>query len=274
MVYRAKRSLASVGAFLKVERLLKEVATIARSGGTSDVEFRRALGWNLRGIGTQPVVAGGSTGSESGEVPDAFALFRSGGVEVLEVKVQAQPGWRVPGSIKRLIRSPADVVYYSGHGLSSSGNLVIDVDNKACGQTGTYRSWVGPGDLTRAWTRPMDLDVLILAGCSVLHIDFSTSPVGGTGLAWAALLTTKGGPLAALLGYQRGAPCDAPNGDRIAKQMAERMAKGSTAFARDWLQVNGNNNANNAVAMDAQGYWWIEGTTLGGYDIKGPRPIP
>ncbi len=274
MVYRVSRTLGSVGEFLKVERSLKEVATIVRHGGTSDTEFRRALGWNSRGVATQPVAVGGSTGSEPAEIPDAFALFRSAGVEVLEVTVPSQANWRTPAAIKRLIRSPADVVYYSGHGLSGSGKLVIDIDDKACGQIGTYRDWLGPADLTRAWVRPMDLDVLILAGCSVLKIDFSTSPASGTGLTWAALLATKGGPLAALLGYQKGAPCDNPNGDRIAKKMAERMAKGSTAFARDWLVVNGDNNANNAVAMDAQGYWWIEGTLTGGFDIKGPKPIP
>lgn len=274
IVYRTSRTLDSVGEFLKVERRLKEVATIVRIGGTSDGEFRRALGWNPRGAATQPAAPGASTGSESGEVPDAFALFRSAGVEVLEVRVPAQSKWRVPGAIKRLIRSPADAVYYSGHGLSTSGKLVIDINSKPCGELGTYRDWLGPTDLVGVWTSPMDLDLLILAGCSVLKIDFSTSPASGTGLAWARLLTTKGGPLAALLGYQKGSPCDSPNGDRIARKMAERMAKGSVAFARDWLEVNGNNNANNAVAMDARGYWWIEGTFTGGFDIMGPKPIP
>lgn len=56
--------------------------------------------------------------------------------------------------------------------------------------------------------------------------------------------------------------------------MAERMAGGSINFAQDWLKINGDNNANNAVAMDSRGYWWIEGTWTGGYDIKGPKPIP
>jgi len=45
-------------------------------------------------------------------------------------------------------------------------------------------------------------------------------------------------------------------------------------YARDWLTANGDENANNAVAMDVNGYWWIEGTFTGGYDIKGPIPIP
>jgi peptidoglycan hydrolase-like protein with peptidoglycan-binding domain len=273
IVYRFSLPLNSIGAFLKVERSLKEMATVVRNGGTSDAEFRAALGWNIRGIATQPVAAGTTTGSESGEIPDAFALFRAAGVEVLDVKVPAQLNWHVPGTVKRLVRSPADVVYYSGHGLSSSGKLAIDTENKPCGETGAYSNWLGPADLTRVWTSPMDLDVLILAGCSVLRIDFSTSPPSGPGVAWSRLLSGRGGPLVALLGYRGSAPCDNPSGNRIAKRMAQRMALGSTTFARDWLEVNGDNNANNAVAMDGRGYWWIEGTFFGGYDIKGPIPF-
>jgi len=274
IIYRTSRPIADFGPFLKVERGIKEVATIVRSGGTSDAAFRGALGWNPRGFASQPIVVGASTGSESGEIPDAFSLFRSAGVEVIEVRVPSQPNWRVPSAIKRLIRSPADVVYYSGHGLSASGKLGIDIENKPCGEHGTYRDWLGASDLAPVWTKPMDLDLLILAGCSVLKIDFSTSPPTGPGLQWARLLTAKGGPLSAVLGYQRGAPCDKPNGERIAQKMAERMAGGSTHFVKDWLEVNGDNNANNAVAMDVRGYWWIEGTWTGGYNIKGPKPIP
>jgi hypothetical protein len=63
-------------------------------------------------------------------------------------------------------------------------------------------------------------------------------------------------------------------GNRIAKAMAEQLAKGSTQYAHNWLTANGDENANNAVVMDANGYSWIDGTFTGGYDIKGPIPIP
>ena len=275
IIYRLSRALMNVGEFLKVERQIKEVATIVRTGGTSDVHFRAALGWNPRGIGTQAITIGTSTGSESSEVPDAFTLFRAAGVEVLELKVPAQLNWRVPASVKRLVRSPADVVYYSGHGLSSTGKLVVDINNRVCGAGGgSYRDWLGPSDLTAVWTSPMDLDVLIIAGCSVLKIDFSTTPPTGPGLQWSRLLRAKGGPLTGLCGYRAGGPCDSPQGNKIAKEMAQLMARGSINFARDWLTVNGNNNANNAVAMNDQGYWWIEGTWTGGFNIKGPTAIP
>ena len=58
IVYRLSLPLNRFGDFLKVERSLKEMATIVRNGGTSDTEFRTALGWNLRGTATQPVVVG------------------------------------------------------------------------------------------------------------------------------------------------------------------------------------------------------------------------
>lgn len=274
IVYRLSKPLATLGAFLKAERYIKEVATIVRPGGTSDVNFRRALGWNVRGIATQPTSASGSTGAESSEVPDAFALFRSAGVETLEVRIPAQPNWTVPGPVKRLVRSPADVVYYSGHGLSSSGKLAIDTAPQTCPQHGPVQGWLGASDLTPVWTSPMDLDVLIIAGCSVLKLNFSGSSASGPGVGWSSLLRAKGGPLVAILGYAGSAPCDSPNGERIANLMAQRINRGSTSFAKDWLTVNGDNNANNAVAMDDQGYWWIEGTMLGGFDIKGPKAIP
>lgn len=272
-IYRISSPLSQLGPFLMAERSLKEVATVVRRGGTSDARFRRALGWTSRGIAVQPVSAGASTGSELSEIPDARALFRAAGAEVLQVKVPHQPNWQVPAPVKRLVRSPADVFYYSGHGLSRNGKLVIDIQNKQCPERGTYRDWLGASDLIPFWTSPMDLDVLILAGCSVLKIVFSGSRVSGPGLGWARLVTNKGGPLAAVLGYQAGAPCDQPGGNKIAEQMARRIARGSTDFVRDWLVVNGENNANNAVAINSRGYWWIEGTLFGGYEIKGPRRI-
>jgi peptidoglycan hydrolase-like protein with peptidoglycan-binding domain len=278
IVYRVSQPLASIGDFLRVERRLQEVATVVRRGGTSDGVFRSALGWNPRGIATQPIVKGASTGSEPGEIPDAFALFLSAGAEVLEIKVSVQPNWSIPGAVKRLIRNPAEVFYYSGHGLAKTGKLEIDLRNRPCPDPqhlGDYKSWLGPADLIPVWTKFMDLDVLILAGCSVLKIDFSSSPPTGPGLEWAKLLTAKGGPLLAILGYQKGAPCDNSLGDKIAKEMGQRMARGSTNYARDWLEINGDNNATNAVAMDSSGYWWIRDTWGGySYDIEGPKPLP
>jgi hypothetical protein len=274
MRYRDVRLVDALGRFLTAHSGIREVATVVRSGGTSDVRFRSALAASPRGSATQPLTATGSTGDETREVPDAKALFRAGGVEVLDAAVQPRPNWRTPNAVHGLVSSPADVFYYSGHGLSSSGKLAVETTGKPCGVSGSYVDWLGPADLAACWPAFMDLEVLVIAGCSVLRVDRSTSPPSGPGVAWTRLLRSKGGPLVALLGYQRGAPCDVPNGDAIATAMAARMAAGSTAYARDWLTANGDRHATNAAAIDGTGYWSIRRKLFGGYDIIGPEPLP
>ena len=273
IIYRITRAISSIGDFLKVDHTLKEMATVVRVLGTSDLFFRGALGWTLRGFSTQPIVAGGSTGSEASETPDAHTLFRAGGVEVLQVKVLPKPNHVPPNDIKRLIRSPAEVMYYSGHGLSRTGMLLFDSDPQMCPRHGPLGPWLGAADLTPVWKSPIDLQVLIIAGCSVLMIDSSTTPASGPGLSWAPLLTSKGGPLEAMLGYRGSAPCDSPVGENIAKEMGERMAKGSTDYVQDWLEINKSVRALNAAGMDAKGYWWIDTVAKIAF-IKGPEPIP
>jgi hypothetical protein len=75
-------------------------------------------------------------------------------VEVLEVEAMAKMK-KDPkkGTIKRLIRSPADVFYYSGAG-NDDGCLAIGKD-----------CWASLADLRNYWQQPLDLEVLILAGC-------------------------------------------------------------------------------------------------------------
>lgn len=272
--YRGTRAVTALGGFLAVRPGVSDLATVVRPGGTSDARFRAALGAASRGIATQPSTATGSTGDETREVPDAMALFRAGGVEVLELAAQPRPNWRTGGAVRRLVRSPADVFYYSGHGLSASGKLAIETTGAACGTSGVFADWLGPAELAAVWPATMDLDVLVIAGCSVLRIDLSTSPPSGPGVGWTRLLRSRGGPLVALLGYQRGAPCDHPNGDAIAAAMGARIRAGSTDFARDWLTVNGDHNANNAVAIDDRGVWTIETTWTGGFRISGPHALP
>ena len=52
-------------------------------------------------MATKPVALGASPSSESGEIPDAFALLRAAEEEMPEVKVLAQPNWRVPARPQR-----------------------------------------------------------------------------------------------------------------------------------------------------------------------------
>src|SRR5262249_46802652 len=70
---------------------------------------------------------------------------------------------------KRLIRSPADVFYYSGD-ANDDGCLAIGKD-----------CWAAPKDLKGYWQWPFDLEVLILAGCSVLNITFPYDIANGPG---------------------------------------------------------------------------------------------
>ena len=269
--YGLSRTPSDLGTFLAVETLRKEVTTLVRQPdhlgpGTSDTAFRDALGWAPRGRATLPNSRSGTTGDPSGEVPDARKLFLAAGLEVLEVMALPLPGVRVSVPPARaLIRSPADVVYYSGHGSSAHNCLLFE------GISREESCWLKPAELVPHWRSPLDLDVLILAGCSVLRVDFPTfGDPGGNGLAWAQLLTTRGGPLRAILGYGGGAPADARGGDDIARAMAARMAAGSRDFARDWMEVNEAARAWNAVALDTRGYW--DFTTF--HNIRGPRPLP
>ena len=89
------------------------------------------------------------------------------------VKVKQDPK---KGVAKRLIRSPADVFYYSGD-ANDDGCLAIGKD-----------CWGAQTDLKSYWQPPFDLEVLILAGCSVLNISFPYGLANGPGTWWAPLL--------------------------------------------------------------------------------------
>jgi hypothetical protein len=98
-----------------VEGEVQEISTVVKSGNKSDVTFRSALGWASRGIAEQPANIANDSGDERAESLAALRLLQSGGVEVLEVegmmKAKKDPK---NGFAKRLIRSPADIFYYSG----------------------------------------------------------------------------------------------------------------------------------------------------------------
>lgn len=278
-LFRISQPIASAGLFL-ASRQNPDVATIVRVGGTSDASFRTALKAIPRGRSTQPARQGVSTEDETQQAPDALQLLQAAGVEVLTIEVAAQPGWPLNASrTSRLIRHPARVVYYSGHGLSVNNCLGIETGPHQ------YACWAGPGDLTSTWKLPecLNLDIFVIAGCSLLKIDTS-SPAAptGIGLQWAPLLTSKGGPLLVLLGYAASAPSDDTAGNAIASEMGARLAQGTTSAVQDWLAINGRRKAWNAVGIDNRGYWWMEprpGTLFGHkdfepQDIRGPVALP
>ena len=269
--FRLATPVADAGRFLAVEAgKVPEVAYVVRDGGTSDVAFRNAVGWAFRGRGVQ-----GKDGSETTETPDSLRLMQAAGVEVLNATVRAGHLWEMKRpTASRLIRSPADVMYYSGHGLHAKACLAYDC---ACqGGTG-MRCWASLPDIQRYWKEWLDLDVLIIAGCSVLDIS-------GPGKEWCKLLRKKGGPLTALLGYKGSAPLDANGGDKIATDMGKRIAAGlrPDQWVDAWLRVNGSYRAWNAVGMDSRGYWTLDpstwdrawGNSTVDFDIEGPAALP
>ncbi len=254
------------------------LATVARVGGTSDVLMRGALATANRGAGRQPSVPGAHTSDETAQIPDAIGLFRSGGVQVLDLGIAPLPHWRVPVTVRRQARSAARIFYYSGHGLKN-GQLGIDTQPQPCPHHGPMADWLGAADLVPTWTPGEGPEVLILAGCSVLAFEVGGGGARstGTGLGWAQLLKVNGGSLTTLLGYRLKAPCDHSSdhalGDTIAIEMARRIAAGSSDIVRDWLTVNGEHNVTNASAFDARGFWWVENKLFGRYEIRGPEKV-
>jgi hypothetical protein len=254
--YRQSIPIDQAGDFLTVvEGETQELATVVKSGYWSDRAFRSALGWASRGIAEQPGNAVNDSGDERLESIAALRLLQAGGVEVLEVeamvKVKKDPK---KGVAKRLIRSPADVFYYSGD-ANDDGCLAIGKD-----------CWAAPKDLKGYWQWPFDLEVLILAGCSALNITFPYDIANGPGTAWAPLLKRWGGSLTAILGYRDKAPFDRIEGKQIAALMGQKIAAGlqPDQWVRVWLELHVDSTMKrwpefrNAVGMDEKGYYWIE----------------
>jgi hypothetical protein len=290
--YLKQVPLRDIASFWQTETGVLEVASVVRAGGTSDAYFRNPLvnkGWSLRGVGKQPSSPGGDTGNDSFEQPDAKKLLFAGGVEVLEVSVAKQPGWKIKqGKDWAYVRSPADIFYYSGHGAIWNGKIILHPD---------HEDWCTPEDILNAWkmkgnaNAPADLDVLILNGCSLLNWEAKTghnpmaeaqSEVPETrniGLRWAELMCTKKGPLNVLLGNYASAPLDQnpknPNaltGEKIASQfghlVATELKHDWDKYAEAWLKVNRATHA--GAAIDRRGYWF----TAKDGSIKGPFKLP
>ncbi|MBL8799876.1 MAG: hypothetical protein JNM56_38700 [Planctomycetia bacterium] len=290
--YLKQVPLREVASFWQTETGVLEVASVVRFGGTSDVHFRGPLinkGWNVRGVGKQPGSPGGETGNDALEQPDALKLLFAGGVEVLEVSVVQQPGWKIKkGTDWGYVRSPADIFYYSGHGAIWNGKIILHPN---------HDDWCTPEDILHNWkmkgntNSPADLDVLILNGCSLLNWEAKTghNPMAehqkdipesrNLALRWQQLMCNRKGPLNVLLGNYDSAPLDHnpdnPNGfsgNKIAAQfghlVATELKHDWDKYAEAWLKVNRPTRA--AAAIDRKGYWFTakDGTT------KGPFPLP
>lgn len=135
-------------------------------------------------------------------------------------------------SHRRQVMNQADVFYFSGHGAHASGELQGRLSAATAGK------W---------WNR--DLDVAVIAGCSVLDVndcngnypdpvEHGTSP----GKKWE-----QSGP-SVLLGYNYYAPADAGGASaRIVRAWAARRTSMGDVDA--WMKANADNRAWNACAI-------------------------
>jgi hypothetical protein len=274
VLFQLSVPLTDIGKILSPLDGVNEIATVRRIGGTSDSHLLRALGanWKLRGQAEQADKCGVSSGSFSDERPEALKLFQTGGIAILELKDTSNAV-----RIKRFVRNPADIFYYTGHGTGLGFSrrvgaappmncLAIEDHASVYG----YCCWASPSNLIPHWKSPMDLDVLIIAGCSVLAVDGSKEPPSGDGLEWAKLVQVKGGPLKALLGYgdwddnEHGgpmgatAPSDKAAGNAIASEIGKWIKTNPKldGIIRKWLTINMSHQNIFGVGIDKNGVYW------------------
>jgi hypothetical protein len=242
----------------------REVATVMRQDigtpATAADRFRATLHHTGRGAARQPSFAKNPDGTFSlpgdpapkKEVPPAEFVTLGGGVEVLEARVPPAADRVVTaGAARALVRSPADIWFYSGHGLPSGELAVGPLDG-----THDYFVWKEAADFLDAWvksgntSRTVDMRMLIINGCNVLNLDSSN---GEPGKEWAKLMQARGGNLTHILGYAAKAPLDIGGGADIAARIGEAIRKGDDPV-KAWLDVNAAHKRWGAVAMDAKGY--------------------
>lgn len=258
----------------------REFMTVARAStkampANADSAFRHPLqqgNWAVRGMGIQGLTLNSKSGNEALRRPDARQLMLAGGVEILDIQVVQPKDIKFKESKTWcFVRSPADIVFYTGHG--QNGNLVTHGDRTGEG----HDVWLSPEELLAAWsvTDPVfgknlfDVDVLIINGCSVLDCDKGHT----TGNRWAQLLTSQKGPLCAILGYRRGAPADSQGGadcaGQLAKAIVHKLDANWAGYAREWLEINRQMDKAHssgtsaysfayASAVDNTGYWTLD----------------
>jgi hypothetical protein len=245
---------------------VNEVATVMRQGkdATAAVDFQAALSFVGRGFARQPGFIRDTSGSyqigsdtgdsrATAEVPPAEMVFASGGLEVLEARIVGSSDIEVLAQPARaLVRSPADVWFYSGHGLCTGELAIGPLDG-----THTYLPWKDANDFIMQWqasgnkSRTTDMRILVINGCNVLNLDIAC---GAPGKLWAQLLIPRGGNLTHILGYAAKAPLDSGGGAEIAAQTGRAIRTGAD-LVKAWLDINANHRRFGAVAMDSKGYY-------------------
>jgi len=186
------------------------------------------------------------------ERPPPRAFFLCGGVEVFEIKVpeklNAQNDTQIDSPTpteKILVRSPADIFYYTGEGHSNlfpaSPGVLTNVSKN-----------LSPEELLLSWQRDPKLGAFtvkafILAGCSVLGIntlapsktEMAAKDRKGVGMRWKRLLISKEGRVENLCGYWGSAPADPRGGNIVADKMVQKIiANPKGNHSENWIQVH------------------------------------
>jgi hypothetical protein len=265
-VYYHSLSLSDVGDFLQVQNpkvlelaMLHRANEVVAGASTSYLSFQQGGSWVMRGIAEQPTTPSPGVGNEMKEVPGALQLLRAGGLEVLQVTLKPPAGWKLARKgadrCSRLVRSPADVFYFTGHAKFSSFLVYSG---------GSYKEWYSFKDLCKDWPRQMDTDCLVIAGCNALSF-------GGDDLR--PLLLSGNGPLRAIVGYamneeiaqnQGKAPRDNQGGSTLAKKYAAAIAASADRdYVKLWMDLHRQlfttqhvSWALTAAALDSAGRFW------------------
>lgn len=186
--------------------------------------FDDGMNLETRGKCTRAIYGGLESSPPNSPQDDSF--LQSGGVEIILAEYFSRQ------SHKRQLMNQADYLYYSGHGYHASASLEAGA----------------PSDLDAYWDK--DLDVVVIAGCSVLDInDYNnnfTNPVEhvrSPGEDWEPL-----GP-GYFLGYNYEAPTDLQNSDSIITDWCNNRESDGNIEA--WGDANFNSNGRHACAIEA-----------------------
>jgi len=179
-------------------------------------------------------------------VPRTKKIAKSCGYEILTAS---------QGKTRAKLRAThkAKQLYFSGHGLHASASLEFPEEP----------SNFAPADLTSEWK---DLEIAIIAGCSVLDINDYTHEFDGgpreavgfePGVRWHDVI---GGGNAILLGYRHWAPLGPVTDAQIMQEFTQLTSARPSSEAILWLKANINKNDNDsAVAIDGEDrYWFVD----------------
>lgn len=168
-------------------------------------------------------------------------FLKQGGVDFIRFEL-TKDGATVAASDTRQIRDQADWFYYSGHGHHNNAKLM------------TLDEEIGPGDVK--WDK--DMDVAIIAGCSVLDIkDYRAQSFGvlkyaewlGKGGAWSPGAQWEPTGPKYFLGYCYSAPLDTQGAATIASHFSGLIQSGYS-IQDAWKSANDNANGRNACLIN------------------------